>query len=57
MFMTITGIDLFDKNVGMVCSKGRLRCSWIAEVLVSLINISVRHVPKVDLDVHSYHWY
>ena len=49
MFMPITGIDLFDHNVGMVCAKGRLRCSWIALVLINLINIGVRHVPNFRL--------
>ena len=39
MFMDITGIDLFDLNVGMICSKVRLRWSWIASVLIYLIKI------------------
>ena len=29
MFMDITGIDLFDQNVGMTCVEARLRCLWI----------------------------
>ena len=29
MLINITGIDLFDLNVGTVCAKVRLRCSWI----------------------------
>ena len=29
MFMDITGNDLFDQHVGMVCPEVRLRCSWI----------------------------
>ena len=39
MFMDITGIDLFDLNVGMICAKVRLRCSWISVVLIYLIKI------------------
>ena len=39
MFMDITGIDLFDLNVGMVCAKARLRCSWISLILIYLIKI------------------
>ena len=37
--MDITGIDLFDLNVGMVCAKVRLRCSWISLILIHLIKI------------------
>ena len=37
MFMDITGIDLFDQNVGMACSRVGLRCSWISLVLINLI--------------------
>ena len=29
MFMEITGIDLFDYNVGMACAESSLRCTWI----------------------------
>ena len=50
-------IDLFDHNVGMVCAKVRFRCSCISLVLIYLITMRVWHVPKLDLDVHSYHWY
>ena len=39
MFMDITGIDLFDLTVGMVCAKVRLRCSWISLILIYLIKI------------------
>ena len=39
MFMDYTGIDSFDLNVGMICGKVRLRCSWIASVLIYLIKI------------------
>ena len=37
--MNITGVDLFDLNVGMVCAKVRLRCSWISLILIYLIKI------------------
>ena len=36
MFMDITGIDLFDQNVGMTCAEVRLRCSWISLVMIYL---------------------
>ena len=57
MFMHITVINLFDHNVGMTCAKVRIRCSYILLVLIYLITMSVWHVPKLDLDVHSYHCY
>ena len=28
MFLDITGIDLFDQNVGTACANVRLRCSF-----------------------------
>ena len=37
MFMDITGIDLFDQNVGMACARIRIRCSWMVVVLINLI--------------------
>ena len=37
MFMNISSIDLFDLNVGMICAKVGLRCSWISLVLIYLI--------------------
>ena len=37
--MDITDVDLFDLNVGMVCAKVRLRCSWKAPVLIYFIKI------------------
>ena len=37
VFMNITGINLFDQFVGMVCAKLRLRCSRISLVLIYLI--------------------
>ena len=50
--MDITDIDLFDQIVGMVCTKVRLRCSWISVVLIYLIKMWVWHVPKLDSDAH-----
>ena len=55
--MDITGIDLFDQNVGMACTEVRLRCSWISLVLIYLITMWVWHVLKLDTDVHGYHRY
>ena len=55
--MNITGIDLFDQNVGMACAKIRLRCSYILLVLIYLIKMWVWHVPKLDSDVHAYYLY
>ena len=56
MFIESTSIDLFDQNMDMVCAKGRLRYSWLSLVLIYLINKEVRHVPKLDSDVHAYYW-
>ena len=39
MCIDITVIDLFDLNVGMICAKVRLRCSWISLILIYLIKI------------------
>ena len=44
--MVITGLDLFDQIVGMVCAKVRLRCSWLSLVLIYLIKLWVWYVPK-----------
>ena len=55
--MNITGIDLFDQNVGMACAKVRLRCSFISLLLIYLITMWAWHVPKLDSDVNSYHCY
>ena len=55
MLLDITGIDLFDLNVGMMCAKVRLRCSWISAVLIYLTKIFVWHLPKLDSGVHGYH--
>ena len=57
MFMAITGIDLFDQNVGMACAEVRVTCSWLSPVLIYLIKMWVWHVLKLDTDVHAYHWY
>ena len=43
MFMDITGIDLFDQNVGMTFANVGLRCSWISIVLIYLIEMWVWH--------------
>ena len=51
MFMEITGIDLFDQNVGMACANVRLRCSWISLVLIYLIKMWV--MTQVSSDVHE----
>ena len=48
MFMDITGIDLFDLNVGMICAKVELRSSLISPVLIYLIKMWVWHVPELD---------
>ena len=37
--MNITGIDLFDQNVGMACTEARYRCSWLSLVLIYLIKM------------------
>ena len=34
MFMDITGIDLFDQNVGISCAEAKLRYLWILQVLI-----------------------
>ena len=57
MIIHITCIDLFDHNVDMACAKFRLRCSCILLVMIYLITMWVWHVPKLHLDVHSYHCY
>ena len=57
MFIDISGIDLFDRNVGMACAKIRFRCSWKSLVLIELIKMFLWHVLKLDTDVHGYHWY
>ena len=51
--MDISGIDLFDQNTGKTCSQVRPRCSWIVVVLIYLIKIQVKHVVKLDSDVHG----
>ena len=66
--MNITGTDLFDQNAGMICANVKLRCSTgitsidvfdqnvgMALVLIYLINMWVRNVPKLDSDVHGNH--
>ena len=41
--MNITGIDLFDPNVGMTFANVRLKCSWISIVLIYSIKMWVCH--------------
>ena len=53
MFMDSSGIDLFDQNASKTCGYVRLRCSWILVVLIYLIKMQVRHVVKLDSDVHG----
>ena len=33
MFMHITGIDLYDQNVGKACAIVRVECSWMDTVI------------------------
>ena len=51
--MDITGIDLFDHIVDLVCVKVRLRCSWILVLLIYLIKMWAWYVPKLDSDAHG----
>ena len=55
--MNISGIDLFDQNVGMACAEVRVTCSCVSPVLIYLIKMWVWHVLKLDTDVHGYQWY
>ena len=55
--MDITGIDLFDQNVGMACANVRLRWLLILLILIYLIKMWVLHVAMLDSDVHKYHQY
>ena len=48
MFINITGIDLFDQNVGMACVNVKLRCTIISLALIYLIKIGIWHVLKLD---------
>ena len=57
MFMDITGIDLFNRNVGLTFAEVRFRSPWISLVLIYLIKMKVRHVLRLDADVPRYHWY
>ena len=52
MFMEITGIDLFDLNVGMACANIRLRCLWISIVLIYLTKMWEWHVSMLDSEVY-----
>ena len=55
MFIDISGIDLFDQNVGMACAKIRFRCSWLSLVLIYLIKMQVIWANKLESDAHGYH--
>ena len=57
MYRDITGIDLFDQNVGMTYANVRIRCLLISLVLIYLIKMWVWHVLRLDSDAHEYHWY
>ena len=57
MFIDITGIDLFDQNVGMAYANVRHKCSWISLVLIYLIKMWVYHVLRLSSDVHGYYRY
>ena len=46
--MEITGIDLFDQNVGMACANVRLRCAIISLALIYLIKIGISYVLKLE---------
>ena len=41
MYSDITGIDLFNQNVGMIYAMARLRCTRISLVLIYLIKMWV----------------
>ena len=56
MYRDITGIDLFDQNVGMACAEARLRCTWISLVFTYLIQLWVWQMLKLDSNVHGNHW-
>ena len=45
--MAITGIDLFDQNICMVCAEVRVTCSWLSLVLIYLIKMEVRWGKQV----------
>ena len=55
--MEITGIDLFDQNVGMACVNVRLRSLLKSLVLIYLIKMWVWHMTKLDSDVYAYYLY
>ena len=57
MFIDITGINLFDQNVGMACAEVRVTCSWLSLVLIYLIKMVVRWANKLESDAHGYNWY
>ena len=48
MLIEVTGIDLFDLNVGMACANVRLGCAIISLTLIYLIKMWIWHVLKLD---------
>ena len=48
MLMEVTGINLFDLNVGMTCANVRVRCLLISLTLIYLIKLGIWHVLKLD---------
>ena len=46
--MEVTGIDLFDLNMGMACANVRLSCLLISLTLIYLIKLGIWHVLKLD---------
>ena len=41
MFMHITGIDLYDQNVGKACAIVRVGCSWMDITVINLFDQNV----------------
>ena len=56
MLMDSGSIGIFDQYMGMTCAKGRLRCSWIHGIDL-FDQYEGKTCPKLDSDVHAYHWY
>ena len=55
--MNISGTDLFDQHVGMICANVRLRCSTgITSIDVFDQNVGMAFT-KLDSNVHQNHWY
>ena len=41
MFIHITGIDLYDENVGKACAIVRVGCSWMDITVINLFDQNV----------------